>query len=69
MQTLLNPRWLLLINTLPIAILFFLYYGAYQLIGTLLEPYHKTAWVEVGSSLAILWLFNLLYSHSPQAKY
>ncbi len=62
MQTLLNPRWLFLLNTLPLALLFFLYYGAYQLISTLLEPYNVQVWVEVGSSLAVLWVCNLVYA-------
>jgi hypothetical protein len=62
MQTLLNPRWLLVVNTLPVALLFFLYYGAYQLISTLLEPYNIATWIEVGSSLAVLWACNLVYS-------
>jgi hypothetical protein len=62
MQTVLNPRWLFLVNTLPILILFSLYFGAYQIIGTLLSEEHINAWIETGSSLAVLFLANLLYT-------
>jgi hypothetical protein len=62
MKTVLNPRWLLVVNTLPLFILFLLYFGAYKIINTLLTEENITAWIEVGSSLLVLAIANLIYT-------
>jgi hypothetical protein len=62
MKTVLNPRWLLVVNTLPLLILFLLYFGAYKIINTLLDKENITAWIEVGSSLLVLAIANLIYT-------
>lgn len=62
MRTILNPRWLLLVNTIPLAILFGMYVTIYQVIGTLLAPENQTAWWEIGCILGVLWVFNWAYT-------
>ena len=62
MRTLVNPRWLLLINTLPVAILLFIFWRQYEVIHTLLEPQSIQLWKVFGFTLAILGLVHLAYA-------
>ncbi len=62
MKNLLNPRWLLLINTLPIAILSFLLIGKYQVIHSLLLEDEISYWYGFGLALLGLALMNLIYT-------
>jgi hypothetical protein len=62
MKNLLNPRWLFLINTLPIIALFLLEYADFQLIKTLLEPKSIALWRNFTFVLVILWLVNIIYA-------
>ncbi len=61
MQNLLNPKWLLLINTLPLSVLFFLYLAQFNLIKTLLKESSLQLWTNFGVSLLIIGGLNLLY--------
>ena len=61
MRNLLNPKWLFLINTLPIVILFLLFFGEYNIIHSLLKEENISLWIKFGVSLAILSLLNFLY--------
>ena len=61
MKNLLNPKWLFLINTIPIAILFFIFYNEYSIIHTLLEKENIILWKRFGIALAILGFLNLGY--------
>lgn len=61
MKTLLNPKWVFFINTIPVIVLFILYAREYKVIHTLLEPQSKQLWALHGFSLAALTIFNLLY--------
>ncbi len=61
MKNLLNPKWIFIINTLPLAILFFIFYGEFQIIKTLLNPESTQLWKSFGISLAFLALINFLY--------
>lgn len=61
MRNLLNPKWLLIINTLPIIVLFFLFSGQFNIINTLLEESSIQLWKTFGLALALLGLVNLVY--------
>jgi hypothetical protein len=61
MKNLLNPRWLFLINTLPIVVLFLLEYADFQIIKTLLSPESLAYWRDYTTVLAVLWVINLVY--------
>jgi hypothetical protein len=62
MRNILNPRWLILVNTIPLAILFGMYVGIYQIISTLLAEENRTVWWEMGMVLAVLWAINWGYT-------
>jgi hypothetical protein len=62
MRTILQARWLLLVNTLPLAILFGMYVAIYQVIGTLLAEENTKAWLEMAIILALLWVLNWVYA-------
>ncbi|MDL2223766.1 MSEP-CTERM sorting domain-containing protein [Bacteroidales bacterium OttesenSCG-928-M06] len=62
MKSLLNPRWILLINTLPIMILFFLFLGEYNIIKSLLNEENVYLWKSFGCCLGILTLLNAVYA-------
>lgn len=62
MRTLLNPKWLFLLNTLPIVILFFLFYSDFQIINTLLDEENILLWKKFGWSLFFLGLANFFYA-------
>jgi hypothetical protein len=61
MRNLRNPKWLFIINTIPIAVLFFIYTGEYNIIKSLLKPENLNLWKNFGVSLAILWILNFAY--------
>jgi len=61
MRNLLNPKWIFLINTFPIIVLFFLYLGQFNIIKTLLNEENISLWKSFGWSLAILGIINLAY--------
>jgi len=62
MQNLRNPKWILLINTIPIGVLFFLFFSQYTIVHSLLEDHHITQWKTFGSILFLLGFINLLYA-------
>ncbi|WP_299246695.1 MSEP-CTERM sorting domain-containing protein [uncultured Aquimarina sp.] len=62
MQNLLNPRWILIINTIPIVLLYFLFFGQFTIIHSLLDDIHITHWKTFGSILFLLGFLNLLYA-------
>lgn len=62
MRTILQARWLLLVNTIPLAILFGMYVGIYQVIGTLLAEENTKAWLDMAIILASLWVLNWGYA-------
>lgn len=62
MKNLLNPKWLLLVNTLPICILLFIMYGDYSIIKTLLSPENHQRWLNYGAVLGLLAGINLVYA-------
>ncbi len=62
MRSLMNPRWLLIINTIPVLILAAIYFGAFQVIHTLLEPESIQTWVIFAVGLFFLWGMTLVYA-------
>jgi hypothetical protein len=62
MRNLLHPKWLFLINTLPIVVLFFLFTGEFNIIKSLLSAENIQQWKIFGSTLAVLGLLNFGYT-------
>ena len=62
MRNLHNPKWLFLINTLPIAVLFFLFISQFKIIKSLLEPDSIEIWKTFGITLGCIATINFLYS-------
>lgn len=62
MRNLLNPKWLFIINTLPLVLLFSLFFGQFNIIKTLLDENSIQLWKSFGLSLGILGLLNLFYT-------
>lgn len=62
MRNLLNPKWLFLINTLPIVVLFFLFISQFNIIKSLLEPDSIKLWKTFGKTLGSIAIVNFLYS-------
>lgn len=62
MKNLRNPKWLLLINTLPIVVLFLLFIGDYNLIKSVLNAESIQLWKSLGLTLGFLGLINLGYT-------
>ena len=62
MQNLRKPYWLLIINTLPVAIFFFLAWSEFNVIKTLLYEENIRLWNLLGTTLLGLGILNCLYS-------
>jgi len=62
MKNLLNPKWLLLINTAPIVLLGILFYSQFTIIKTLLEPESVALWKTGALILGIAGGLNLVYT-------
>lgn len=62
MRNLYNPKWLFIINTLPIVVLFFLFIGEYNIIKSLLNAENIKLWKTFGLTLGVLGLLNFGYA-------
>jgi hypothetical protein len=62
MRNLLNPKWLFLVNTLPLIVLFSLFFGQFNIIKTLLEEDNIRLWTYFGLTLGVLGLLNFAYA-------
>ena len=62
MRTLLNPKWLWLLNTLPLLVLFSLLGGTYHVIHTLLPPESRQLWQWFGGVLVLLGTVHATYA-------
>ncbi len=62
MRNLLNPKWLFIINTLPLVVLYLLFFGQFNIIKTLLEESSIQLWKSFGFSLGVLVLLNFVYA-------
>ncbi|RAK66135.1 MSEP-CTERM sorting domain-containing protein [Hymenobacter edaphi] len=62
MRNLLNPKWLLLLNSLPVAVLLLLLGGKFSVIQSLLRPESLHAWRMVGAGLLGLGALHTGYA-------
>ena len=62
MRNLLNPKWIFIINTLPVIILFALLYNDYSVIKSLLSARALSMWFNYAMALGILAAMNLAYA-------
>lgn len=62
MKNLLNPKWIFVINTLPVIVLFFIFISQYNIIKTLLNEESIMLWNKFGLGLGIISLLNFAYA-------
>ncbi len=62
MKNLLNPKWLIIINTIPVIILSLIFYNEFNIIKTLLEEDNLQVWYNFSLSLFLLSIIHLFYS-------
>lgn len=62
MRKLLNPKWLFLTNTLPIAILLFVEWNEIKIIKSLLDEQSMFLWSSLATALIILAAGNMAYA-------
>ncbi|TGE14185.1 MSEP-CTERM sorting domain-containing protein [Hymenobacter elongatus] len=62
MRNLLNPKWLFVLNTLPIAVLLLLLGGQYAVVHTLLPTLSQRVWLGLGVGLLALGLLQAAYA-------
>ena len=62
MRNLLNPRWLFIVNTLPIVVLFFIFFGQFNIVKTLLTENNIILWKSFGLTLGIFGSLNFAYA-------
>jgi len=61
MKNITNPKWLFIVNTLPIITLFILYTGQLNIIKSLLTGKSLRYWLIFGIILGVMGIANLLY--------
>ena len=62
MRNLLNPRWLIIVNTLPILIVCIIYARQYNIISTELNVENKNLWAVFGFTIIGIAIANFLYA-------
>ncbi len=62
MQNLRNPKWLFLVNTLPVVVLLLLFTSQFQIIKSLLSSESIELWEKFGLILLGLSVFSFLYA-------
>jgi len=62
MKDLRNPKWILIINTIPVILLYMLFIGEYNIIKSSLDIEHIRVWRMYGAALALITSFNLIYA-------
>ena len=62
MRNLFNPRWLFIVNTLPIVVLFFIFFGQFNIVKTLLTENNIILWKSFGLTLGIFGSLNFAYA-------
>lgn len=62
MRNLLNPKWFFIINTLPLVVLFVLFFGQFNIIKTLLDENTIQLWKSFALTLGFLGLLNFVYA-------
>lgn len=62
MRNLFNPKWILLVNTLPIVVLLFLFSNEFAIIKSLLNEQNLVIWDSFFKALLTLGILNLAYA-------
>ncbi|WP_163210181.1 MSEP-CTERM sorting domain-containing protein [Bacteroides sp. 519] len=62
MKNLFNPKWIVVLNTIPVCILFYIFYQEYSIIKTMLEEDNIFYWFVFSISLGALTLAGLSYA-------
>ena len=62
MRNLLNPKWIFLVNILPVTVLFFLYLAEFNIIKSLLSEENILLWKIFGGVLGGLTILNFAYA-------
>ena len=62
MRNLRNPKWIFLINTLPIVVMFILFLSEFNIIKSLLADENIVLWINFGWILGILAVSNIMYA-------
>ena len=62
MKNLLNPRWLVIVNTIPVLTLVVLFFKQFSIIQSLLSPNTQNMWLYLGFTLLALGLLTLFVS-------
>lgn len=62
MRNLLNPKWLFVVNTIPVALLFIIAFGQYDVIESLLSKESKLTWQNFALYLLALSVINAAYA-------
>nr|WP_321224811.1 MSEP-CTERM sorting domain-containing protein [uncultured Psychroserpens sp.] len=68
MQNLLNPKWLIILNTLPVLLLIFIFWSDFTIIHTLLTDDSITLWKTFCLVLVLLTIINLAYAVTAIVK-
>ena len=62
MKNLHNPKWLFIVNTVPVLILFIIALVEYEVIESLLPKESRTLWQQFALALLALSAINVIYS-------
>jgi len=62
MRNLFNPAWIFIVNTLPMVVLFFLFYGEFNIIKSLLNQENVLIWKIFSWIFGVLGLLNFVYA-------
>lgn len=62
MKNFLNPKWLIAINTIPLAILLLIFIGEYRIISSILSDESIKLWKIFGFTLTLLAVVNFIYA-------
>lgn len=62
MQDFRNPWWLIVITIIPIAILFWIFLGAFQMIESSLSGNNISVWILFGCMLGVIWTSHFIYT-------
>ena len=62
MRNLLNPKWLLVLNTLPVLLLIFIFWSDYNIIKTLLSDDNISLWKSFSLTLIVITIIHFGYT-------
>lgn len=62
MKNLLNPKWILFLNSIPLLILSFILYNDYSIIKSLLDEETHSLWFKFSGALLLLFVGNLAFA-------